>query len=283
MAVAQHLVGRVVVGPRVQPGRAGHRGDPPVGGRPPPGLDPSPVPLVVAHDRLLPGPAGRHRPVDAHLVQPQGGQGQHDLQRHVLAAPERPADGRIDHPDPVLVEAQGVGDLLPVLVGPLAGDLHRHPPPVVDVGQPGLGLQVGVLLVGQLEHRRHGHRRVGPAPGHVALADAVGVVAVGALAVVGVDQGVGGQGLVDVGQHRQRVPHRLDGRGRGPGLVGRLGHHQGQMVGLPAGHIAGHLAAAGVVGPHEHGLVEHGEAVLVDGNVGRPEHGDHPRRGPGRL
>ena len=102
--------------------------------------------LVVADDRLAAAPDRLHWTVDAALLQPPGGQRQDDLHRHVLAAAERPADGRVAHDDLLLRQAQRVGDLLAVLVYPLAGHDHDDPPQRVDVAQPRFRLQVGMLL-----------------------------------------------------------------------------------------------------------------------------------------
>ena len=219
--------------------------------------------------------------MDAPLVELHRGQAQHDLDRYVLTAAEGAADGRIDHPDPLGGQVEGVSDLLLVLMGPLARDLHRHPALAVDVGHARLGLQVGVLLVSELVGRLHHHVGVGPALLHVALADAQRVVGVGGLAVLGVDHRLRGQRLVDVGQHRQRLPPGLDGGRPRPGRVGRLGHDQRQPVRLPAGNVTGQVTAAGVLEADEHGMVGHGEAELVDGHIGRAEHGDHSLDGLG--
>ena len=268
VAVAEHLVGGEVVGARVEPGGAAHRGDAPVSPGAPAGCDTATMAFAVPDDRLLPRPHRRHRTVDAPVVQPHRGQTQHDLHRYVLAPAEGTTDGRIDHPDPLDGQVEGVGDLLLVLVGPLARDLHRHPTLVIDVGHACLRLQVGVLLVGELVGRLHHDIGVGPALGHVALADAQRVVGVGGLAVLGVDHRVRSQRLVDVGQHRQRLPPGLDGGRPRMGRVRGLCHHQGEPVSLPSRHVAGQLAAAGVLEADEHGMVGHGETELVHGNVG---------------
>ena len=55
------------------------------------------------------------------------GQGQHDLERHVLPSAEGTSDGRIDHPDLIDRQIEGVGDLFLVLVDPLPGDLDGDP------------------------------------------------------------------------------------------------------------------------------------------------------------
>ena len=170
-----------------------------------------------------------------------------------------------------------MGDLLLVLVGPLARDLDGHPALAVEVRQARLGLQVGVLLVGELVGRLHHHIGGGPALGHVAFADAQRVVGVGGLSVLGVDQRLRRQRVVDAGQDRQRLPPRLDGGRPRPGRVLRGGHHQRQPVRFPAGHVAGQAAAARVLEADEHRMVRHGEAELVHGHVGRAEHGHHAR------
>ena len=150
VAVSEHLVRRVVVGAGVQPRFALHGDDPTVAIGPPSGSDAAAMPLVVTDDRLFPRPLSSDGTPIAPLGQAAGGEGQDDLDRGVLAPAERATDRGVDHPHVVEGEVEGVGDLLGVLVGPLAGDLDGDPSVVVDVGEPGFGLEVGVLLVGQL-------------------------------------------------------------------------------------------------------------------------------------
>ena len=123
MQVPHHLVGGVVVGTRIQPGFGLRCGDLAVAVGAPAGPDASAVPLVVADDGFLTRPLHGHRPVDAPFGQPAGSQRQDDLHRRVLAPAECAADGRVAHPDALLGQVERVGDLLAVLVHPLAGDL----------------------------------------------------------------------------------------------------------------------------------------------------------------
>ena len=148
--VPEHLVGRVVVGAGVEVARGLRHHDPTVRRGPPPGVDPAAVALVVADHRLLAAPLAADGTALAAVGQPPRREGHDDLQRHVLPPAERAADGRVDDPHPLGREVEGVGDLLLVLVGPLAGDGHRDPTLVVDPADRGLGLQVGVLLVRQV-------------------------------------------------------------------------------------------------------------------------------------
>ena len=230
--------------------------------------------LVVADDRLLARPVAGDRTALAALGEPHRGQPQHDLQRHVLAPAERPADRRVDHPHPIPGQVEGVGDLLLVLVDPLAGDLDRDPALAVDVADGRLRLEVGVFLVGQLVGGFDD--RCGARPGVVdrALADLVGVVDVAAEPELGVHQGgVGGERLVDVGDDRQLLPVGLDRGCRSRGLGHGLGHDERQVVGLPAADVALDPGAPGVFDRHEHRLIELGQPVLVDRHVAPGEHG----------
>ena len=215
------------------------------------------------------------------LRESPGGQRHHDLERHVLPAAERSADGGVDDPDPVEVHIQCVGDLLPILMGPLTGHLDGDPVLVVEVGDGGLRLEVRVFLVGDLVGGFDHHGGLGPAVVHRALADPVGVVVVGLGPVLGVDErGAGVEGGVDVGQDRQRLPFDLDGGCSGLRRLGCFRDDDGEMVGLPAGHVAGHIRRAGVLGRDHHRLIEQGQAVFVDRDVGAGQHHDHAVGGP---
>ena len=73
---------------------------------------------------------------------------ENDLDRHVLPAPERTPNCRVDHPHLLDLEVECVRDLFLILVRPLASDLNRHPAFIVDIGVTGFWLKVGMLLVG---------------------------------------------------------------------------------------------------------------------------------------
>ena len=129
-------------------------------------------------------------------------------------------------------------------------------------------------FVGGLD--RHGGG--GPAGIEVALAGAHRFVQVGADAFVGVhERCVGRQRCIQIGHDRKRLPLDLDGGRGGTRLRQALGDDQRQVVGLPARHVARHLAAARVFEPDEDRLVELGQPVLVAGHVGRAEHCDDTR------
>ncbi len=102
--------------------------------------------LVMPDDRFFPAPDDLHRAVDAALVQAPGCQRQHDLHRHILPPAEGPADGGIDHPHLLERQVQRMGNLLLIFVRPLPGDLHRHAPLLIDIGNACLGLEVSMLL-----------------------------------------------------------------------------------------------------------------------------------------
>ena len=277
--VPEHLVGRVVVGAGVEVARGLRHHDPTVRRGPPPGVDPAAVALVVADHRLLSAPLAADGTALAAVGQPPRREGHDDLQRHVLPPAERAADGRVDDPHPLGREIEGVGDLLLVLVGPLAGDGHRDPTLVVDPADPGLGLQVGVLLVRQVVRPLDDDVGLLPARGGVALAQPVGHVDVGVGVEVGPDHHVAGQGGVDVGDDGQVLPLHVEALGTEVRRIRRLGHDDGDLVALPPADVGRHRRPPGVAQPDEDRLVEHGQAVLVDGHVGGGEHGQHPGRG----
>ncbi len=171
-----------------------------------------------------------------------------------------------------------MGDLLLVLVDPLAGDLDGDPALGVDVRHGGLGLEVGVLLIGQFVGGLDDRRRLRPGVVDRALADLVGVVDVAVEPEVGVYQrSPRGQGLIDIGNDRQLLPVGLDRFGCGGRLGDGFGHDERQVIGLPAADVALDLAAAGVLDRHEHRLIHLGQPVLVDRHVATGEHRHHAR------
>ncbi len=76
----------------------------------------------MAKDRFFTVPDDLHRPLDAALMEVFGCQCQHDLDGHIFPAAKRPADRRVNHPDPVKRQVKGMGDLFLVFMGPLPGD-----------------------------------------------------------------------------------------------------------------------------------------------------------------
>ena len=71
-------------------------------------------------------------------------------------------------------------DLLLILVGPLAADLEGDPTEVVEIRQPGLGLEVGVFLEGELVGSLDDDVGLGERGIDIALEDLVPVIAVAA-------------------------------------------------------------------------------------------------------
>jgi len=103
------------------------------------------MPFVMSQNRLLTTPHDLHR-----FPQPLRRQRQHNLDGHILATAEGAADRRVDHPNSVLWHTKGVGNLSLIFVRPLPGDNNRDPALFVKIGEPGLRLQVGMLLPGNL-------------------------------------------------------------------------------------------------------------------------------------
>ena len=91
-------------------------------------------------ERLLAGEDDLDRPAED-----KGAESQEVLDVHILPPAKGPADGRNDLAHLVQGQLEEVGDLVQVVVGPLGGGDHRHPPLLVNVAHPGLRLQVGVL------------------------------------------------------------------------------------------------------------------------------------------
>jgi len=276
VGVAQHFGAGIGVGAAVED-KFGFDGSQfAVAGCAPSRLHPPFVALVVADDALRARPDDAHRSFDAALVQAHGGQAKDDLQRHVLAAAERPADGRVDDAHPVDGQPQRVGDLLLVFVRPLAADLHRDAAFLVDVADAGFGLEVGVLLVGQVVFALDDDLGRGPAGGHVALADQV--VLDDIAAVPGVEDAFVLHCLADVGEEGALLPLDLDqaaGAG-GDGLA--LGDDQGHVVAFPEADVGVGFVAAQA---DEYRLVVDAEAIFVDRHVLGRQHGDDTGQGLG--
>ncbi len=164
-----------------------------------------------------------------------------------------------------------MGDLLLVLMRPLAGDLDRQPSFVVDVGHPRLGLQVGVLLdrgvILALDDD------VGGAEGGVGIALANPVVAEDVAVAIGEEQRrAGGQGCFDIGHHRQ-IFELDDDLAQRPGrrrFVFGDDHRQ-----LVADETDAVRVRFGRTRAAQDRLVRHDQAVLVDRHVaGREDRHD---------
>ena len=179
---------------------------------------------------------------------------------HLLAA-EAAAHPQALHGDLGVREAQDVRDDLLGLAGVLRRRLDEHLPVLVDAGERGVGLQVEVLLAGELELALEDVRAGGPGRLRVATAQR----GTGALEALRRDR------LGDRDQRRQRLVVDLDGRGAEPGRLQRLAEHPAHRV--PRVH---HLA-------REQRLVVLDPGVVHPGNVVGGEHADHAGHRQRRL
>ncbi len=173
---------------------------------------------------------------------------------HLLAA-EPAAHAQALDGDLVAVEAEDVGDDLLRLGGVLGAALDEHLAVLVDEREGGVGLEVEVLLPGELELAGEDVRgrleaRVDVAALHVRLA---------AL------EALGGDGLGHADERRERVGLDDDRRGPEPGGLQRLPEHPGHRVPV--------VADLG----REQRLVVLDARVVDAGHVRGGEHPDHPR------
>ena len=165
-----------------------------------------------------------------------------------------------------------MGDLLALLVHPLAGADHLDASVRMGEGQSGFGLEIGVLLgvgpVGGLDNDI-GLLKTGL---DFAVDQAVFEHVVGAEIAFAVGKGerVGMQdrcvrrhGLKRIGDDGQRLVLDVDQRRGGFGLRLGLGDDQRHMIGLPAHDLGLRRAARSA----QHRLVGHDQSVLVDGHV----------------
>ena len=116
----------------------------------------------MAEEALGPAVGDAHRPPE-----PQREQACVDLQADVLAGAERAADAAEHEPDGLVGQAEAGGDLVPVLVQPLGGDVEFDALAArVGHGERGLEPEERLVLhadlVGALDddvaRRRSGHR-----------------------------------------------------------------------------------------------------------------------------
>ena len=218
--VAQHFVAGVHVRAAVGDHFDLDRGQLAVALGAPAGVDLHRVALAVADHRLFAAPDGfDSTPAQyAALGQPPDGQRQRDLHRHVLAAAERAADGRVDHAHLFLRDAQRVCDLALVLMRPLPGHLHRDAAFLVQIGHTGLGLEIGVLL----------HRGlIDPLDDDIGLAEArFDVAFADAIAVADVVRAVGMKLIRDgtVGSGATRPPASDGAAASGSSTSGKSSH-----------------------------------------------------------
>ena len=179
---------------------------------------------------------------------------------HLLAA-EAAAHPQALHGDLGVRQAEDVRDDLLRLAGVLRRRLDEHLPVLVDAGERGVGLQVEVLLSGELELAFEDVRAGGPRRLRVAAPQD----GPGALEAFRRDR------LGDGDQRRQRLVADLDGRGAEPGRLQRLAEHPAHRV--PRVH---HLA-------REQRLVVLDPGVVHTGHVVRGEHADHTGHGECRV
>ncbi len=100
-------------------------------------------------------------------------QSQQDLDGHIFPSAECAADSRVDHTHLLIGQAKGVGDLLLVGVCPLTTAHHGDAVFLVQIGQPGLRLEIGVLLVWRMIFVLNNHIRPVEGGFHIAFADLV--------------------------------------------------------------------------------------------------------------
>jgi hypothetical protein len=164
-----------------------------------------------------------------------------------------------------------MADLLLVFVRPLPADLDRYPALFVEIGQPGFGLQVGVLLPRGRVCSLDRHVGLLPALVHVAFAHAV--------------MGDDVAGRVGV-KLRCALAHRFERVEHGrqvfvvdadqvAGLRCRLlrfGNDQRKVVHRGADDVCTIPVAAG---PTQHRLIGHDQPVLVDWHILRRENCHH--------
>ncbi len=261
--IAQHLGRRVRVGAPVLHELHPGGNELALAGGAPARTDHERVPLVVAENRLLARPDDLDRASDPALLQAPGGQRQDDLDRHVLAAAEGAADGRVDDPNLIQWHAQRMRDLLLVLVRPLPRHLDQDPSGLIKRSDAGLGLQVGMLLRRRailVFDDQGGARQPGPG---VALADAE--VAEDIRAAFRVQhRSVGAASVQHIRDHRQifildgDAPHAFGGNRFG------VGHHQRHLVAHKAHAVCPRLGRARAA---QHRLVRQEQTVLVDRHV----------------
>ncbi len=213
--------------------------------------------LVVADDGLFAAPYDRRGPLEAERRERE-----QRLHRQILAAAERAADLRIADRYRVLVELQHRRDLAQVLVQPLPGRLDDERLALV-VRDPGVGLQVRVLLPRRRERAAEHYVRAGERVLDVAFANLL------------VQQDVRAAGRVHQLRVRleraQRVADdrkigvlHLDERCTARRGCGIVGHHERHAV---AG-VAHALAA-------QHFLIGVDQAVVVVRNVRGGQHRNH--------
>jgi len=197
--------------------------------------------LAVADDGLFARPDGLDRPADAALRQPPDGQRQRDLDRHILAAAERAADGRIDDAHLFNGQVERMGNRLAIHMRPLARDLHGDAAVLIEVRDARLRLEIGVFLHRRLVSILDYDIRRAESRVQVALTDAVAVRdVVGAMWMKLRRAGL--HGLLRVQQQGQVLPFDADELERGPRLHLRLRDDECHLIADEAHDVRARLA-----------------------------------------
>ncbi len=182
---------------------------------PPGGVEPVPL---AGHGQVL-GPVEPEPHRTAGQLGAERGHGREAVRLHLLAA-EAAAHPQALHGHLVGGHPEHVRDDLLGLGGVLGAALDEHLPVLVHLGERRVGLQVEVLLPGELELAGEHVRGVGEARVDVAVRHH------GARAVVA----VGRDGVLEGDQGGQFVEVHLDGLRAEPGRLQRLAEHPGDRV-----------------------------------------------------
>ncbi len=193
------------------------------------------------------------------------------LDRQIFAPTERSTNRGVAHDNTILGQLQYLGDLTPILVQPLARGLDHNPAVIIDEGDPGFWLKIGVLLPGGLEGVLDHDIGSVESGRDISLPDRNPEKDI-AIAVIVDERAIRLQGRLG-GGHRRQVGivncHRV---GTGGGGAGRCRDHQGDLVTSEPD-----LAVA------EYRLVGFYQPEPVVGHVGGSHDGDHPLDRQGRL
>ena len=233
-------------------------------------------------DRLLPAPDRLDRA--ARLPR---GQRQRNLHRHILPPAERAADGRVAHDDLARGQAQGVGDLLLILVHPLTGDDHLDASVGAHVSEAGLRLQKGMFLRVRAVDTLDAQFGLGEAVRNVPAAQAMGDKQIRLPVPLFIGKAAEGVGmertrvrchcLVRIGNDRQRLVFDIKQPGRRLGLRRGLGHNQCHLIAFPTHD----LCLRRTPRPAQHRLIRNDQPVLVHRHVRSCQNGDNAFRGRG--
>ena len=208
------------------------------------------------------------------------GQGQHNLNRNILPAAKCPADGIMDHAHLLHRQIHGMGDLLPLFVGPLPSHMHGDAALSVNVRQTGFGLKIRMFLQRRVILSLDNSAGGGPTSLHVAAANSpmnqfVGrpVGAVGRL--VRVQPGrFRPERLFWVEHRRQVFPLDLDQITGGVSLLFRVCDYECNLIPFPPNHIGPRLGRSWSA---KHGLVAQDKPIFVEWHITGCKDRCHPR------